>query len=225
MTAEFQRLPMGMCNCYLVKQECVVLVDAGPPNRGRILRQRLESLSIAPEKVSLLLLTHGHWDHIGSAAAARALTGCKVAINHREKDWVEQALKPLPPGRGLWGSVLAVIMKLMVPRVEFPGTPVDVVLDDAEFSLKPFGIEGRVIHTPGHTAGSMSLLLDTGDAFIGDLVMNGLPMRFGAGMPPLAEDAAAIKRSWRLLLDQGAKTFHPSHGNAFGAQVLARAAR
>ena len=54
MTAEFQRLPMGMCNCYLVKQECVVLVDAGPPNRGRILRQRLESLSIAPEKVRSL---------------------------------------------------------------------------------------------------------------------------------------------------------------------------
>ncbi|MFC2013454.1 hypothetical protein ACFLU8_00985 [Chloroflexota bacterium] len=46
----------------------------------------------------------------------------------------------------------------------------------------------------------MSLLLDTGDAFVGDMAMNGLPMRIGPGMPIFAEDAGALRESWRLLL-------------------------
>jgi len=80
-----------------------------------------------------------------------------------------------------------------------------------------------VLHTPGHTMGSVSVLLETGDAFVGDLAMNGLPLRIGPGMPPLAEDAVAVKDSWRLLLEKGAKRIYPAHGQPFGTEVLERA--
>jgi len=66
----------------------------------------------------------------------------------------------------------------------------------------------------------MSLLLDTGDAFVGDLAMNAFPMRIGPGMPIFAENVNALKESWRLLLSSGAKQIYPAHGKPFNADVL-----
>ena len=207
-------------NCYLIKEDGIIMVDACTSNHGKKFLKRLKDLSINPGDISLLLLTHGHIDHIGSASEFKKLTGCKVAINHREKDWVEKALKSVPPGVNLWGKVCAAIGSVVLPFIKLPSTEVDLVLEDEDYSLEPYGIHGRVIHTPGHTYGSMSLLLDTGDAFVGDLAVNGLPMRIGPGMPEVAESADAVKESWRLILSKGAKKIYPTHGKHFSADVL-----
>ena len=222
MKTEIHRLSlrMGKNNCYLIKEDGIIMVDASIPKQGKKFLKWLEDLSINPGDISLLLLTHGHIDHIGSASEFKKLTGCKVAINHREKDWVEKALKSVPPGVNVWGKVCAAIFNALLPFINFPGTPVDLVLEDEDYSLEPYGIHGKVIHTPGHTSGSMSLLLDTGDAFVGDLAVNGLPMRIGPGMPEVAENTDAVKESWRLLLSNGAKQIYPTHGKHFSADVL-----
>jgi glyoxylase-like metal-dependent hydrolase (beta-lactamase superfamily II) len=206
----------------LIREEGLILVDAGSPNQGKRFLKALRDLSIDAEDISLILVTHGHWDHIGSASELKSLTGGKVAINQHEKDWVEQALKRLPPAISLGGKILAPIIKMSMPLVKFPSTSVDIVLEDTEFSLEPYGIHGKVLYTPGHSSGSMSLLLDTGEAFVGDLAMSGLPLRTGPGMPAFAEDIAALEESWRLLLTRGAKWIYPSHGKPFRADVLER---
>ena len=213
-------LRMRNDNCYLIKEDGIIMVDASMPKQGKKFLKWLGDLSINPGDISLLLLTHGHIDHIGSASEFKKLTGCKVAINHREKDWVEKALKSIPPGISLWGKVYAAIGSVLLPFINIPGTPVDLALEDEDYSLEPYGIHGRVIHTPGHTSGSMSILLDTGDAFVGDLAVNVLPMRIGPGMPQVAESADAVKESWRLLLSSGAKQIYPAHGKHFSADVL-----
>jgi hydroxyacylglutathione hydrolase len=220
MPVEIHPLPLGMCNCYLVKQEGLVLIDAGGPNRGRKFMAKLKDLTIDPANISLLLLTHAHWDHIGSANKIKELTGCQVAINHREKDVVEKALKPLPPGTNLLSKILDIVMKAYAPFISFPGTPVDLALEDEDFSLEPYGIQGKVIYTPGHSSGSTSLLLDTGDAFVGDLVVNSFPMHTGAGLPIFAEDISVVKQSWRRLLSSGVKHVYPAHGKPFKADIL-----
>ncbi|UCH42139.1 MAG: MBL fold metallo-hydrolase, partial [Dehalococcoidales bacterium] len=209
---QIHRLSMGACSCYLIKEEGTVLVDTGSPNQGQKFLNTLQRIPIEPKDVSLILLTHGHWDHIASANELRTLTGARVAINHLEKDWVEQALKPLPPGKGLRGKFSGLIMKMYVSTVEFPGTPVDIVLEDKEFNLEPFGIHGRILYTPGHSLGSMSLLLDTGEAFVGDSVMNVFPLWPGVSMPVFAEDTGMLKESLQLLLGSGAKWIYPAHG-------------
>ncbi|HEY32907.1 MAG TPA: MBL fold metallo-hydrolase [Dehalococcoidia bacterium] len=223
MGAEIHKLPMGICNCYLIKEKEVILVDAGPPKQVGKFRTALQKLSTEPHDISLMLITHGHYDHIGSVSEVKALTGCKVAINHREKEWVEQALRPMPPGIGIWGTVMAALMRAMVPFMKFPASSVDIELGDEEFPLQPFGVNGKFIYTPGHTSGSMSLLLETGEAFVGDLAMSSLPMRIGPGMPIFGDDRDTIKASWRLLLDNGAKWIYPAHGNPFSAEVLSKA--
>lgn len=220
MSAEIHRLPMAFTNCYLIRERGSILVDAGPLQKAGLLRKKLQSLSISPKDVSLIVLTHAHWDHIGSLGEWKRVTGCKVAVNHRESEWVEKALKPLPQALSPWGMLVRLLAKTMAAASRFDGTPVELTVEDDGMPLEPFGISGRMLHTPGHTPGSMSVLLDTGDALVGDLAMNGLPMRFGPGMPSLGDDPNAVKASWQLLLDSGAKKIYPAHGKPFDADVL-----
>ena len=87
-------------------------------------------------------------------------------------------------------------------------------------SLESFDIPARVIYTPGHTMDSMSVLLESGEAIVGDLAMNTRLLRLSPGMPIFAEDLSLIKPSWKKLLDSGARKIYPSHGKPFSAQVL-----
>ena len=84
----------------------------------------------------------------------------------------------------------------------------------------PYGVAGRVLHTPGRTPGSVSIVRDSGDAIVGDLAMNRMPLRLGPGLPIFAEDMAQGKRSIEKLLSAGVKTIYPAHGNPFPADVL-----
>jgi len=89
MKTEIHQLSLGVCNCYLIKEEGLIMVDAGFPNQGQKFLKELKDLSIEPKDISLILLTHGHWDHIGSTNELKRLTGGKVAINQPEKSWIE----------------------------------------------------------------------------------------------------------------------------------------
>jgi len=222
MSVEVRRLPGAITTCYLIKERGLILVDAGPSQKSEQLLKKLQPLSVNPKDISLLVLTHAHWDHAGALSQWKGLSGCKVAVSHHEKEWVEKALNPQPGMLSVWGISMILLSRMLAPLHPFGGTSVDLSLDDGGRSLEPFGISGKVLHTPGHTPGSMSVLLDNGDAFVGDLAMNGFPARPGPGMPTLGDDANAVKRSWRLLLDSGAKRIHPAHGKSFDADVLRR---
>ena len=221
MNTEIHRLVLGFTYCYLIKEEGLILIDTGSPGKGSQFLKQIRRLSISPEDISLILLTHGHWDHAGSLRDLKETTGAQVAINHREKDWVEQGLKMVPPVFGPRRRLFRAIALTWTFFIRFHGTPVDVVLGDEDYSLEPFGISGRAVHTPGHSMGSMSLLLDTGEAFVGDLAMTGHPRRPEPGVPIYAESREAVKNSWRTLLDKGARWIYPSHGAPFKAETLA----
>jgi len=214
-------LIFGILPLLCDKDEGLILVDAGFPNQGGKFAKELKDLSINPRDISLILLTHGHYEHIGSINEIKKLAGGKIVINQHEKNLVEQALKPpLPPGTNLWGNMIRPVYSFGGLFIIFPGTPVDLVLEDKEYPLEYHGIHGKVSYTPGHSSGSISLLLNTGDAFVGDLAMNGLPMRIGPGMPVFAEDIGAVKESWRLLLTSGARWIYPAHRQPFTAELL-----
>ena len=82
------------------------------------------------------------------------------------------------------------------------------------------GIWGKIIPTTGHTAGSMSLVMESGEAFVGDLAMSGFPRLSGPGPFVLGDDHEAMKQSWQLVMDEGARRIYPSHGKPFDAGVF-----
>ncbi|TSA45726.1 MAG: MBL fold metallo-hydrolase [Deltaproteobacteria bacterium] len=212
---------LGISRCYLIQGEKgMILIDCGPPKKVRAFLAVLDKLSLNPAEIKLITLTHGHWDHIGSAVVIKNVTGAQIALHREEKEWLEKSLKPMPPGVTGWGRVLARILAISLPWIHIPAAEVDIVLDDREFPLSGYGIPGRIIPTPGHSRGSVSVLLDTGDAFVGDLAMNVLPLCLRPGLPIFAENIEQVRESWKRLLGEGAKKVYPAHGRPFPADVI-----
>ncbi len=199
------------------------MIDGGAPNQVKQFKKGLARLSIKPEEIELIIITHGHWDHIASAKEIKTITGAKIVMHRAEKEWLERGLKPMPPGISNWGRIMSRLITIFLPLVHIPATNADIAIGDEGLSLDAYRIPGRIIYTPGHSYGSVSVLLETREAFVGDMAMNGLPMRLGPGLPIFAEDLARLKQSWRLLLDQGVKTIYPAHGKPFSADIIRKA--
>jgi glyoxylase-like metal-dependent hydrolase (beta-lactamase superfamily II) len=224
MDVHIHSILMGPANGYVVQGEGAIMIDGGTPGQVDDFLAGLERASVTPEEIQLVVVTHGHWDHIGSAKQIKEATGARIAMHRLEKEYLEEAAEPPPPpGVTTWGRILVKLVGMSASSAEIPTTDVDIELGEEALSLAEYGIPGRVIHTPGHTPGSVSVLLETGDVFVGDLAMNGFPLRLSPGLPIFAEDLEQVKESWRSLLDAGAKTVYPGHGKPFPADAVRKA--
>lgn len=219
MATQIRRIPVGIANVYAVIAGGTVLVDGGQPGKERVLARALQT--IPASSVKLIVVTHGHWDHMGCVAEMKRLTGAPVAMHQAERERIEKALKIMPPARTVWGKVfgsLCVVPMMRMARLR--PQQVDIALTDDDWSLEPFGVDGKVVHTPGHSPGSVSILLASGDALVGDLAMSMFPLRLSPGLPIFAEDEKRLRGSIERLLSLGATTIHPAHGRPFPASVL-----
>lgn len=207
--------------CYLIRDRGSVLVDAAWSGRVNSFPKRLSEYGIRPDEIQLIILTHGDFDHVGGAGQIRQQTGAKIVIHDKDRENLEQGIFNWAPGATAWGKVSRALFKpLMMQTAKFDGIPADIVVDDSGMSLEPYGIQGRIVHTPGHTAGSVSVVLDSGDACIGCLAHNRLPFRLKPGLPIYAADMELLKKSWTTVLDMGARTAYPGHGKPFSVEKI-----
>lgn len=138
-------------NAYLLTNEetrKAVIIDPGM-NPASLIR-KLDGLEI-----EAILLTHAHFDHIGGVDEIRKLKGCPVYLHDLEADWLTD---PKRNGSLRWPELGAVI------RSE----PAEYALDD-RMTLKLIGATFKVMHTPGHSPGSVSFLMNN-HLFGGDVL-------------------------------------------------------
>jgi len=200
---------LGMVKAFLIKGEKYILVDTGLPQSYKKIKDFFIKNNIDPKDISLIVLTHNHIDHSGGIIKMKALTGAKVLIHKKESTYLEKGISTPVQAR----SILAkIIMKLMKePIIE--GFKADLIIEN-DFDLIPFGVNGKVIHTPGHTKGSLSILLTSGEAIVGDMITGKHKKDCNlAKYPFIWNDMSELKNSMKVLLGKGAKLFYNAHGD------------
>jgi hydroxyacylglutathione hydrolase len=222
-SVEIIPIPLGISRSFVLKGDSVIAVDCGCKGKCSSFLMGLERAGIEPDDVKLIVITHGHSDHVGSAAEIKKATGARIAMHTAEAKWLENPTMPAPPGVTRWGRMFLKLRRYIMHVDDVTATGVDLLIGDEGLSLEEYGIPGRIIWTPGHTPGSLTVLLDSGDAFVGDLAMNMFPLSFSPGLPIFAEDMHAVIGSWKQLIEAGTRTVYPAHGRPFPVSVMEKA--
>jgi glyoxylase-like metal-dependent hydrolase (beta-lactamase superfamily II) len=201
---------LSISNAFLVKGERPVLIDTGCPGDADRLVRALAEEGVAVRDLSLILHTHGHRDHAGGTRRLKGMTAAPAAVHPADADMLRRGANRRLTPTNLTG-------RLIRPFVDrpFPAVEPDLALDDG-MDLRRYGLAGKVVATPGHTAGSVSVLLDGGEAVAGDLLvggyLGGLLAPHAPGYPYFVEDMAALRDSIRKLLAHSPSRVYVGHG-------------
>jgi hydroxyacylglutathione hydrolase len=205
-------------NIYLIETDTdtgYILVDAGMPGQGKALDGAFAELGVDPQSVQLIVATHGHLDHIGSIAHAQQVTGASVLCHRSFAESLESGKieKAVPRTKNLGMR----LMNYVSGWLSYTGAKPDIVIDD-EFDLGDYGIAGKIIHTPGHSASSISIILDNGEALIGDMVRNDNPEKVGLGA--FYEDKPLLLDSLERVAAYEPRIIYLSHGTTTDNSTL-----
>ncbi|MGA2574251.1 MAG: MBL fold metallo-hydrolase [Candidatus Methanomethylicaceae archaeon] len=176
-------------NAYLVSdQEGLILIDTGMPGNAQKIIDYVNSINRKPSEITRIVLTHCHMDHVGNVQELKGLTNAKVAI-HREDAPFLTGEKSLPSPKGAVG----VAFKAFSPFVKTKPVQPDILLEEGD---RVGGM--TVVHTPGHTPGSIALYdPEKKLIFIGDTMryqngkLTGPPEQF---TPDMSEALRSIKK-------------------------------
>ncbi len=215
-------LKHGFNRVFLLRGHRFILVDTGSPGCGQEILTRLRQAGVCPEEISLILITHGHFDHWGNARFLKEKLRAPLAVHEADAQRMREGhsgfLRPTCPA-GIVYKVCSCLAGRM--RGNLRGAEPDLEVEKA-FSLRLFGVDGMVIPTPGHTRGSLSVILQSGEAVIGDLLMGGFLRSNRPGWPIFAEDIEAARESLERVLEKGTHTLYPSHGGVLSAKDCTR---
>jgi hydroxyacylglutathione hydrolase len=197
-------------NAYLIENpHGVYLVDTGAPGSEPTILRALRALGRSD--LRLIFLTHAHFDHDGSAATLRRITGAPVAIHRADAPYLARGETPIGSvSHNLTGRLGHMLLPLLPAVGQAPESlQADVLLEDGD-RLDAYGLDAVVVHTPGHTPGSSTLLVERRLAFAGDLLSSRSrpqPQRF------YATDWSQLPESLRRLQTLHPEWVYPGHGS------------
>lgn len=224
--SEVIQYKLGMASGFFVRDEGVIAVDSGCELGRELFLRVCAEAGVAPGEIRLLVATHGHVDHFLNMNEMRAVTGAPLMCHKNAESSLRQALHPnVRPRNRLGQYMLSQLPPSEEPlRLMRPTAP-DIVVEGV-VDLRPWGVAGRVVETFGHSDGCISVVLDSGQAVVGDLLVEDVR----DGTPSLAylcytDDIQAANEqifASAEYLAANAETFYSGHGGPFSrADLLA----
>lgn len=210
-------IKLRFSNAFIVRGQRAILVDTGSAGEVAAIEAALRAEGLALADLSLILHTHVHADHVGSTADLLQLAPVPTAFHRLDSELMARGENGMLRGVGLRGRIMARVFN----HGTFNRFQPDLFVEDG-MRLDSFGIAGQIVHTPGHTPGSISLLLDSGEAIVGDLLMGGY---LGGAIRPqvpndhyFSDDFAATKRSLARILGFKLQTLYVGHGGPLAVE-------
>lgn len=211
-----KRISLGPVNCYLITTAAgLFLIDSGTTGSGEQLIRGIAEAGEDIGAVKLIILTHGHSDHAGGAAYLKQKYGMPVAIHQNDAAYVQNASNAIPPGTSALANIIGGLMAFASRKSTWEGFNPDHILNGTT-NMNDFGLDAKLLEFPGHTPGSIGLLLPNGDLIAGDLVTNF--RKPGLGM--FATDIDRMKQDIGGLQALGVKRIFPGHGRPFEAELI-----
>jgi hydroxyacylglutathione hydrolase len=204
------RILSGRSNVFLLTNgERNILIDTSPNYLWKLLEKRLKKLNVT--NIDYLILTHTHADHAENSHRIKEKYKSLVFVHKSEAQYLTTGNNLMPGGTNLLTRVITnSLIKRLYSKYRYEPCQYDYLVDSI-FDLKDFGFKAYIIHTPGHSTGSMSVIVDNEVALVGD-AMFGIFMR--SVFPPFADNIKQMINSWGRLLDTNCSVFIPSHGSA-----------
>ncbi|MFW6020426.1 MAG: MBL fold metallo-hydrolase [Bacteroidales bacterium] len=205
------RVKTGQTNSYLVNtQNGYILVDTGTANQSNKIEKALKKLGAGLESIKLIIITHAHYDHTGSLKDLREKSGASVLAHEKEEELLKAGKTDFPAGTIIFTKLLSSLGNSLI-QMKFKPVKPDITISQ-NYSLEDYGIQGEVIHTPGHTEGSISVFINNEHLICGDTFFNILP---GSVYPLFADNQKQLLQTWEMIEKLNIKTFYPGHGNSF----------
>jgi glyoxylase-like metal-dependent hydrolase (beta-lactamase superfamily II) len=205
-------------NSYLICSENGnILVDTGRKSAFNKLNSSLGALNLHFGNIDSLILTHTHYDHCQNAFAIKEKANCEILMSEYDAEYPKSGFTPLPNGTFPFTQLIVNLGKRMrQSRFGYQSfIPDRLVTDELDLSQYPISI----IATKGHSAGSISVIVDSEIAIVGDAMIGVLAKSV---MPPFADDTKEMVKSWGRLLETKCHTFLPGHGRAIKRELLQR---
>lgn len=188
-----------------------IIVDTGVKGHLNRFKNLLKQFKLVPTDIKLIVLTHVHYDHTGNLSSLAKLTGAKVLVHKNEFENLKNGFIQIPLGQGRYSGFISKFGRSIYPKFASPKSYLADIINDDEYDLSEFGIDARVISTPGHTRGSQSVLygkkLISGDTFIN--------LKNGEIFPPFANEPKILLKTWKRIFDMGIEEIYPGHGKPF----------
>jgi glyoxylase-like metal-dependent hydrolase (beta-lactamase superfamily II) len=226
-----KKLKLSVTNCYLLKADHgYVLIDTGYDWEWDTFRKQLDRAKIDFADIEYLILTHHHDDHAGLLnQVVTKNPGIKVVMSRRAKELLAKGRNDRTNGGAYINkrvNALLTIKKMFDKRWTHTFPPYNTRENDivvsGSISLQELGIglTGKILQTLGHSADSISVVLDDGDCIAGDAAANFLQFAGTKHCIIYVEDLEQYYRSWSSILEAGAKQIYPAHGKPFSAEEL-----
>lgn len=211
-------------NVWLIENEGRwIVVDTGKRRTIGQLMAGLEAVGCRARDIALIVISHAHYDHAGGLDALKRASGAPAACHREDESVLRAGGFMISDGLNALGRFKAFVARCLMPRRMFAFDPVEPdILVDEELRLDDLGFPAALLHTPGHSNGSISLLTDDGALFAGDLAITQPLPGMWRHMPIYGSSIGELKKTWRAMIDRGARHVYPGHGPDFPVSELER---